>query len=196
MLWAVGGPERVRGVLANRSIEGVRFGPGERLLQSEVAGLAWRPELAIAGNFELARSRLPIAEREAALERYLGDPMDGAQPAGIARALARLAAGELLSPEATGVMLEIMAHSRSGPMRLKGGVAPGWQVFHKTGTGQELRGLATGYNDVAAMRAPDGTIYGVAVMIGQTRRPVPERMAMMQAVSRALIRFHESGPQS
>jgi beta-lactamase class A len=81
-------------------------------------------------------------------------------------------------------------------MRLKGGVAPGWQVFHKTGTGQELRGLATGYNDVAAMRAPDGTIYGVAVMIGQTRRPVPERMAMMQAVSRALIRFHESGPQS
>jgi beta-lactamase class A len=192
LLWTVGGPDRVRQVLAGRAIEGIRFGPGERLLQSGIAGLTWSPDLAQANNFDLARARLPIEQRQASLQRYLADPMDGAQPAGIARALARLARGELLSPESTRIMLDIMSHSRSGPMRLKGGVPHSWSVYHKTGTGQELRGLSTGYNDVAAFRAPDGTIYGVAVMVGQTRRPIPERMALMQAVSRALIRFHEN----
>lgn len=196
MLWAVGGPRHVRRILASRGIEGIRFGPGERLLQSRVAGLVWQPGLALGGNFDQARARLPIAQREAALQAYLADPMDGAQPGGIARALARLAIGDLLSPDSTRVMLDIMAHSRSGPLRLKGGISPGWRVFHKTGTGQELRGLATGYNDVAAFSAPDGAVYGVAVMIGQTRRPIPERMAMMQAVSRAVIRFHEDAPRT
>lgn len=39
--------------------------------------------------------------------------------------------------------------------------------------------LATGYNDVAIFQTPDGTRYGVAVMIGEPRLPVKARMAMM-----------------
>jgi len=192
LLWTVGGPNQVRGLLKDRGLDGIRFGPGERLLQSGIAGVEWKPELALARNFEDARERLPLDQRRELLSRYVADPIDGATPAGISRALGQLAMGDLLSPSATQVMLDIMAHSRSGPMRLKAGAPRGWKVYHKTGTGQELRGLATGYNDVAVLVAPDGTSYGVAVMIGETRQPIPERMKMMQAVSRAVAAAHDS----
>ncbi|MGE8141562.1 serine hydrolase [Novosphingobium sp. NPDC080210] len=196
LLWTVGGPDHVRGLLKERGLEGIRFGPGERLLQSAIAGLQWTPELAQARNFDDARERLPLEHRQELLARYVADPMDGATPAGISKALGQLAMGDLLSPSATQVMLDIMAHSRSGPRRLKGGVPAGWKVYHKTGTGQELRGLATGYNDVAVFVAPDGTSYGVAVMIGETRQPIPVRMEMMQAVSRAVAAAHDSARSS
>jgi beta-lactamase class A len=190
LLWTVGGPDHVRTFLREREIAGIRFGPGERLLQSQAAGLTWSPELAAGRNFEQARARLPREVREAALARYVDNPMDGATPAGIALGLARLAKGELLSPQSTRLLLETMGKSRSGPMRLKAGVPPGWKVYHKTGTGQELGSLATGYNDVAVIEAPDGSYYGVAVMIGATRQPIRARMEMMQSVSRAVARFH------
>lgn len=192
LLWTLGGPDHVRAILKEREISGIRFGPGERLLQSGIAGLEWTPELALANNFEVARARVPLEQRQALLARYVADPADGATPEGIARTLGRLARGELLSPDATQILLDKMLHSRSGPMRLKAGVPKDWKVYHKTGTGQELRGLATGYNDVAAFKAPDGAIYGVAVMIGETRQPIRERTAMMQSVARAVVASHKA----
>ena len=191
LLWRVGGPDHVRAVLAQRGISGIRFGPGERLLQSHIAGLAWTPDLATGNRFAEARAKLPIGLRKNLLSAYIADPLDGATPAGIAAALGKLGQGQLLSPASTQVLLGIMQHSRSGPMRLKGGVPRGWTVYHKTGTGQELAGVATGYNDVAVFQAPDGTRYGVAVMIGETRLPIKARMEMMQAVSRAVVAAHE-----
>jgi beta-lactamase class A len=191
LLWRVGGPDRVRVVLAERGIAGVRFGPGERLLQSHIAGLTWTPDLATGRRFEDERARLPIGLRKNLLAAYIADPLDGATPVGIARALGKLARGQLLSADSTGLLLGIMQHSKSGPQRLKGGLAPGWTAFHKTGTGQELAGVATGYNDVAVFEAPNGTRYGVAVLIGETRLPIRARMDMMQAVSRAVIAAHD-----
>lgn len=190
LLWTVGGPDHIRAFLKSRDIEGIRFGPGERLLQSAAAGLTWSPELAAGRNFEQARARLPKDVREAALAKYVADPKDGATPAGMAKALARLAKGELLSEASTRLLLETMGKSRSGPMRLKAGLPAGWHAFHKTGTGQELGSLATGYNDVAVVEAPDGSLYGVAVLIGQTHQPIHARMEMMQSVSAALARWH------
>ena len=191
LLWRVGGPDHVRAVLAQRGITGIRFGPGERLLQSHIAGLTWTPDLATGYKFEEERAKLPIGLRKNLLSAYIADPLDGATPAGIAGALGKLARGELLSSGSTDVLLGIMQHSKSGPQRLKGGLAPGWTAFHKTGTGQELAGVATGYNDVAVFQAPDGMRYAVAVMIGETRLPIKARMEMMQSVSRAVIAGHE-----
>ncbi len=191
LLRRIGGPDHVRAVLAERGISGIRFGPGERLLQSKIAGLTWTPDLATGYNFEQARARIPLDQRKALLAAYIADPLDGATPAGLARALGLLAQGQLLSAGSTDVLLNIMQHSKSGPMRLKGAVPPGWTVYHKTGTGQELAGLATAYNDVAIFQAPDGTRYAVAVMIGETRLPIRARMEMMQEVSRAVAAAHE-----
>jgi beta-lactamase class A len=192
LLWTAGGPDQVRATLKNKGIAGIRFGPGERLLQSHIAGVTWRQDFSIGRNFEQARALLPAGLRQDLLENYIGNPMDGATPDGIAKTLGRLATGQLLSPDGTAVMMDILSRTHSGPRRLKGGVAQGWTIYHKTGTGQELGRLATGYNDVGVLKAPDGAFYGVAVMIRRTGVPIPVRMDMMQSVSRAISQFHEA----
>jgi beta-lactamase class A len=190
LLQRAGGPQAVRDWLARKGLAGIRFGPGERLLQSQIAGLAWNQDYAMGRRFYAARAALPAPARQAALDRYLADPVDGAAPDAIARALGRLARGELLAPDSTRRVQDILSRTTSGPQRLKAGVPPGWRFLHKTGTGQILGNTATGYNDVGIMTAPDGTRYAVAVMIGDTTASVPQRMAMMQNVARAVARWH------
>jgi beta-lactamase class A len=191
LLRAVGGPEVVRGYLARRFIKDIRFGPGERLLQSATAGLDWRQDYSIGRNFYAARARLPMSARVRALDNYLANPPDGAAPSAIVEALAKLKEGEMLSPASSQHLLNTMSQARTGPRRIKGGVPAGWHYLHKTGTGQDLAPRSTGYNDIGIMTAPDGTSYAVAVMIGSTTEPIPSRMALMQAVSKAVAANHE-----
>ena len=110
----------------------------------------------------------------------------------MAKALARLARGDLLSPESTELLLSTMEQTRSGPRRLKGGVPGGWTFGHKTGTGQYFDGVQSGYNDVGVLTAPDGSQYALVVFVGQTRASYAARMAMMQEVTRSVVRYHEA----
>ena len=110
----------------------------------------------------------------------------------IAKALARLARGDLLSEASTQLITSSMEKTRSGPRRLKGGVPAGWTIAHKTGTGQFFDGVQSGYNDVGILTAPDGSIYSLAVLIGQTRASYAARMAMMQEVTRTVARYHDA----
>lgn len=192
VLWRAGGPEAVRAFLRDRGIVGIRFGPGERLLQSQIAGMEWRQSYAYGGGFNAARNAVPATARRAAFERYIKDPMDGATPLGIVDALARLKRGELLSPSSTQKLLSIMSNTKTGPQRLKGGLAPGWHLAHKTGTGQVLGGEQAGYNDIGVISGPDGRSYAVAVMIRRTSAPLGERMAAMQNIVRAVIGFDQN----
>lgn len=189
LLWTVGGPGVVRATLQRLGVDKVRFGPGERLLQAQAAGVTWRDGMAGGRNFEAARSQLSLSARQEALSRYLADPIDGAAPAGITRALAKLKKGELIGGDLGETLLGVMGRTRTGPQRLKAGTPPGWLFSHKTGTGQVLGSLGTGYNDVALVTAPDGTSYAVAVMIGSTRAGIPERQRLMQEVMRTLGRW-------
>jgi len=191
LLRAVGGPDAVRGFLARRFISNIRFGPGERLLQSATAGLDWRQDYSIGRNFYAARAKLPPSVRKKALDNYLANPPDGAAPASIVQALAKLKQGDMLSPSSTSALLSIMGEAKTGPQRIKGGVPPGWHYLHKTGTGQDLAPRSTGYNDIGIMTAPDGTSYAVAVMIGSTTEPIPVRWQLMQAVAKAVAANHE-----
>ena len=168
----------------------IRFGPGERLLQSGIAGLDWRQEYSLGTRFYAARDMVPMAKRKAALDFYLANPIDGASPEAIVRALARLAKGELLSPASTRLILGIMSRTSSGPNRMKAGVPAGWRFLHKTGTGQILSPVSTGYNDIGIMTAPDGTRYALAIMMGSTTASIPQRMGFMQFVSRTTAIYH------
>jgi beta-lactamase class A len=190
LLRRVGGPKAVRALIADKDLGAIAFGDGERALQSRIAGLTWRPEFAIGSGFTDARAALPLATRTAALDQYLARPMDGAAPDAIVDSLARLHKGELLSPASTALMLGIMEKTKTGARRLRGGLAPGWTCAHKTGTGQELAGLATGYNDVGLITAPDGHSYAVAVMIGSTRQSNQARQQLMQDVVQAVAAWH------
>ena len=190
LLRTVGGPEVVRRMLDRKGITGVRFGNGERALQSGTAGLTWQQSYSRGNAFYTARAGLPDSVRHEALDRYLTTLPDGAQPQAIVRALGRLQSGDLLSPGSTRLLLSLMNEAKTGKLRVAGGVPAGWRYGHKTGTGQEFAGLSTGYNDVGIMSAPDGTSYAIAVMIATTRRPIAERQVMMQGISAAIAANH------
>ncbi|RDE04737.1 serine hydrolase [Sphingomonas aracearum] len=194
LLQTVGGPEAVRGFIQRKGLGAIGFGPGERLLQAGTAGLSWRSEYSRGLAFQAARAKLSRETRIAAFDAYVDNPPDGAAPSAIAFALAALARGELLSPASTRYLLSTMEASRTGPQRLRGAVPASWTSAHKTGTGQDLLGRTAGYNDVGLLTAPDGTRYAVAVMIGDTRRSIPQRQALMQAVAAAVVASHRSGP--
>lgn len=186
----VGGPQAVRAFIREKALGEIRFGPGERLLQAGTAGLEWKPEYSIGRAFYQARAALSPTVRRAAFDSYVADPPDGAAPAAIALALARLKAGELLSPSSSNLLINVMQGSRTGRSRIKAAVPPGWTLAHKTGTGQDLGARTAGFNDVGILTAPDGKSYAVAVMIGDTPRAVSERQQLMQAVVASLVANH------
>jgi beta-lactamase class A len=190
LLRAVGGPEAVRDFISRKGLGKIRFGPGERQLQAGIAGMSWRQEYSLGQRFIQERAKLSYDHRKSALDRYLADPVDGASPLAIVNALAQLSKGNLLSPTSTRLLMAMLERTSSGPNRLKAGVPPDWRFGHKTGTGQQLDPVSTGYNDIGIMTAPDGRRYAVAVMMGDTTASVPQRMEMMQGVSRAVAAAH------
>jgi len=192
VLRSAGGPTAVRAMLTRNRIEGVRFGPGERLMQSQIAGLQWSPSYSVGRAFYTARNAVPERRRRTAFQNYIEDPIDGATVEGIVDALARLRRGELLSRASTARILAIMSQTRTGRQRLTGGLAPGWRIAHKTGTGQVLGSTQAGYNDIGILSSPEGRHYAVAVMIGRTATPIGARMGLMQNVTRAVIAFDEA----
>ena len=192
ILRRAGGPDAVRKFLTENGIWGIRFGPGEKLLQAGIAGMTWRDSYSIGRAFYAARDAMPQSIRTAAFGRYVADPIDGATPLGLVDGLTKLKKGQLLSPASTSRMLSIMSNTKTGKQRLRGGLAPGYSLAHKTGTGQVLGGAQAGYNDIGILTGPDGRAYSVAVMIKYTKAPLPARMQMMQNVTRAVIDFDRS----
>lgn len=193
LLTYVGGPAAVRAMIERKQLGDIRFGPGERLLQSRTAGLTWSQSMAVGGGFEAARSRLSPEARTAALDAYVNDPPDGAAPLAIADALSRLARGELFTETSTRILLDTMGASVTGRARLRAALPAGWQIAHKTGTGQDLGGRNAGFNDVGLLTAPDGRRYAIAVMIGDSRRPIRERQQLIQSVAAAVASYAGGG---
>jgi beta-lactamase class A len=189
----VGGPTAIRGLIASKRLGAIRFGPGERHFQAATAGLTWRQEYSSGWAFQNARASLPLSVRKSAMDKYVADPMDGATPAAIARSLARLKRGELLSAQSTRYLLGVMEQTTTGRSRLKAGVPAGWKLAHKTGTGQDLQSRTAGFNDVGIMTAPDGTSYTVAVMIADTKAPIGYRQRLIQQVAATVAASHRSG---
>jgi beta-lactamase class A len=182
-----GGQQAIGGFIARKTLGQIAIGPGEKILQTEMAGLKWDPSFSYGRIFWQVRSRVPAETRTKALANYLANPADGATPEAIAKSLSRLKRGELLSPGSTAFLLDMMAQSKTGPDRLRGGLSKGWIMPHKTGTGQVLGSFATAYNDVGILTAPNGRSYILVVMIGSTHQPVQARQELMQAITRTVI---------
>jgi beta-lactamase class A len=189
LMRAIGGPHEVRDMIARKGLGSIRFYNGERALQSKIAGLIWSQSYSIGNAFYDARKALPMSVRRAAFERYISDPYDGASPHAVASALAALKRGQLLSPASTARLLSIMGQTRTGKLRVRAALAPGWDWNHKTGTGQELGGRIGGINDIGLLTAPDGSVYAMAIM------SVPDHsdggaQELMRDVAKAVIAAH------
>jgi beta-lactamase class A len=191
LMRSVGGPTAVREMIGRKGLGAIRFYDGERALQSKIAGLIWSQSYSIGNAFFDARNALPMAVRKAAFERYLADPYDGASPHAIASALASLKRGELLKPASSAKLLSIMGQTRTGKLRVRAALAPGWDWNHKTGTGQELNGRIGGINDIGLLTAPDGSVYAMAIMT------VPNSsdggaQELMRNVAKAVMAAHQA----
>ena len=185
----LGGGGAVDRTLEEKGLGGLGVGETERDMQTRAAGLTWRPEYGQTWIFKQAREKLPDEVRDAALNQYLANPPDGAKPAAITETLAALKRGELLSPNATSYMLDLMAQCRTGTSRLRAGLPHDWAIAHKTGTGPDWRGASVGINDVGVITAPDGRSFAVAVMMRETKKPFSARQAFMQKVARTVVDY-------
>ena len=191
LMRSIGGPAAVRAMVERKGLGSIRFYEGERALQSKIAGLIWSQSYSIGDAFYKARGALPSSVRKSSFDRYIADPYDGAAPHSVALALARLKRGELLSPASSQRLLNIMASTKTGALRVRAALRPGWKWSHKTGTGQNFQGRVGGINDIGILTAPDGTAYTMAIMT------VPNKsngsaQDLMQDVARAVIAEHES----
>jgi len=190
LMRAVGGPQSVRDMIARKGLGSIRFYNGERALQSRVAGLIWSQSYSIGNAFYAARNALPMAVRKAAFERYISDPYDGASPHAIASALAALKRGELLGPASTARLLSTMGQTRTGKLRVRAALSPGWDWNHKTGTGQELNGRIGGINDIGLLTAPDGSVYAIAIMTIPSNNSDGAAQELMRNLAKAVIAAH------
>jgi beta-lactamase class A len=189
----VGGKAGVQDFLTRKALSGIQISDGEIALQMQISGMRWDSRFSQGQTFWHVRETVPFDVRSRAITAYVENPADGATPVGIVDALALLKTGKLLSPASSAFMLDLMLRSKTGPDRLRGALPTGWQLAHKTGTGQVLKLLATAYNDVGILTAPSGRHYAIAVMIGATNRPVPERQTLMHAVTQAVIACDTGG---
>ncbi len=192
LIQQVGGPGVVTKTIADKGLQGLAVGGTERDVQTQTAGLAWRREYGVTWSFKQARAALPDEVRDRALATYLADPPDGATPDGIVTALAELKRGKLLSPASSAFMLDLMTQARTGQLRLRAAVVPGWSLAHKTGTGPDWRGASVGINDVGLLSAPDGRTFAIAVMIRQTHQGPSARHRLMQSVARAVESYWQA----
>lgn len=108
-----------------------------------------------------------------------GDMRDSSTPEAMAALLVKLRNGDLLDPERTGYLFEVMARCRTGPRRIRGLLPPGTPVAHKTGT---LDGVT---DDVGIVSLPNGHALAVAVF-EQGRGGVAARDRSIARLSRTL----------
>jgi beta-lactamase class A len=191
LMRSIGGPQAVRDMISAKRLGSIRFYEGERALQSRIAGLIWSQSYSIGDAFYKARGALPLAVRKASFERYIADPYDGAAPHSVALSLARLKRGELLSAASTQRLLATMGSTKTGGLRVRAALKPGWKWSHKTGTGQDFQGRVGGINDIGILTAPDGTNYAMAIMTVPNRTG-GEAQQLMQSVTRAVMADHEA----
>ena len=103
LMRSVGGPAAVRSMISRKHLGSIRFANGERSMQSRgLRGSPGRRTIRLEWKFFEVRDQLPLKVGEArAFNHYIADPYDGAAPAAVVSALARLKRGELLSPQST-----------------------------------------------------------------------------------------------
>ena len=183
----LGGPKAVQSVLDRLRLGDVRVDRDERHLQTEIAGLAWRPEFVDSAVLDRAYAAVPEEQRDAAFRAYQADPRDTATPAGMVSLLRSLAEGKLLTAALTRRLLDIMTQTVTFPDRLKAGAADGWVLAHKTGTSGTWKGVTAATNDVGIFTAPHGGLVSVVVFIADSRASAADRAQLMARIARATI---------
>jgi beta-lactamase class A len=166
-------------------IVGMRVDRNERECGMTAAGVRaippmeeWTPDL----ETRLEGAITP-RERIAALRRFLADPRDTGSPDSTIDLIRKLYRGELLSRSLTSRLIQMMERTTTGPGRIKGLLAPGTVVAHKTGTTGSAGSLNGSTNDVGVVA---GRI-ALAVYVKGSTRPIAVRERVIAEMARSVV---------
>ena len=125
-------------------------------------------------------ARVPKEKRAAAERAFEVDPRNTASPEDLARLLAALKRGELLSVPSTEALLAMMRRNTTGDRRIRALLPRGTPVWDKTGT------MDRSTNDVGLVELPDGkgTLVVVA-LVKSSGRPSDAREQAIAKVAKA-----------
>ena len=152
----LGGTRAVQAWMDRNRVAEVRINREIARLVLDNLGLPMLPGKTAAQTL-WASDPLTIEARAVAVASFDMDPRDTATPLAIARFLARLDKGEMLTPASRNFLFDVMARCRTGADRIPAGVPAGTPVAHKTGT---LAGIS---NDVGIVTVPDRRRIAIAV---------------------------------
>lgn len=187
-----GGAEAVTQRMEALGLEGISVNRPTILLIADWLGIPelpprseWKPAM-----FPELYQATTQEQRDSAEAVFDVDPQDTATPEGMAGLLARLWHGELLSDSSTALLLDIMRRCTTGRNRLKGLLAPGTEVAHKTGT------IGGTTNDVGIITLPHDAGHVVAVVfVKQSTVEIPDRERVIAHIARALHDYFVFSPE-
>src|SRR5262245_7808401 len=157
ILKLLGGPSIVERRMRTLGFDTINVNRYEGDINFEMTGVANPPpqaEWTLDLQYRLISEVTPDALREARARYTTGDPRDTATPGDMVRLLGRLQLGNLLPPQSTTLLLDLMARSKTGPRRLKALLPPDTVVAHKTGTTDVV------INDVGIITLPPESAIG------------------------------------
>lgn len=154
--------------------------PAANIMIRQIGGLdAWR------GWYRSIGDKLTTVDRfEPALNSAKpGDPRDTTTPAQAATNVAKVLAGDLLTPAHRALLTRWAVATPTGPGRIKAGVPAGSIVAHKTGTADPGP-----TNDIGLVWLPDGRVIAVAAYFTESNAPTQaDRDAVIAEATRAAI---------
>lgn len=176
----VGGPQVVGDYLRGHGITGLHVEMGE----GEVARISdhLRPGDVMPAHETEAQA---LKRRKLGYADLLADPRNRSTPSAAVDYLRKLTAGELLSPQSTQLLMELM-RKQTIPFRLRGGVPAGADFGDKSGTSSTVDGKSVAWNDIAFMTLADGRQVLMAVFLKDTAMPKPQRDVLFADIARAV----------
>ncbi len=181
-----GGAEAVTARMRELGINGIDVNRSTAQLIADWIGILrvppeneWSPTL-----FRTLSERVKPEERKAAAAKFDADPRDTATPEAMTALLERIYRRDLLKPESTELLLDIMRRCRTGEARLKGILPMGTEVAHKTGT------IGGTTNDVGIVTLPDDAGHvAIAVFVKSSEKELSARERTIAEIARSVYDF-------
>jgi beta-lactamase class A len=185
VLRRVGGPGAVTAWLRDKDLDGVRVDRYDRDRIPEMFGLGeFRPEWRDERGFAEALEAIPPAERQSAMDRYLGDPRDTATAPGMVGVLDKLAIGELLSAESTRFLLSLMSARPDAGQGVAAGLPAGSTFASAAASSHTSLGFTPAENEAGLVTLPGGRRLAIVVFLAGSTATAAARARLLADAGR------------